>query len=320
VRIRGGGPAAGAALIRQCLAGPTEQGKNGRGRKIVPDLAPSKPIGFFATWAKITFKPRAFFSPLTTERSKWGPLKFALVVYALSGPINTFFVISSESGVSSSALFAALAIFAASPIMVPVSIYMSAGSIHVLLTLIRGRHAPFEETLKCCSYAYAPQLFSVFPALGGFIGAVWGIVVLCIGLKQVQATTAPRAVFAAFAGPTLALALALLPALAFRFFVFEPFRIPSGAMAPTIQVGDQIFANKFIYRWHPPPNGPAPTSIKRHSTEAATQSISPTAANRWVAHSAAASRPAYHPGPCSLWATTGIIAMTVATGGLFRMT
>src|SRR5690349_6404811 len=39
----------------------------------------------------------------------------------------------------------------------------------------------------------------------------------------------------------------LFAVLAFRSFVAEAYRIPSGSMIPTLQVGDNIFVNKFIY-------------------------------------------------------------------------
>jgi signal peptidase I len=40
---------------------------------------------------------------------------------------------------------------------------------------------------------------------------------------------------------------ALLVALAIRSLLIEPFKIPSGSMLPTVEIGDQIFVNKFIY-------------------------------------------------------------------------
>jgi len=41
--------------------------------------------------------------------------------------------------------------------------------------------------------------------------------------------------------------VAVVVALALRQFVVEAFKIPSGSMIPTLQVGDHIFVNKFIY-------------------------------------------------------------------------
>ncbi|RKH21830.1 signal peptidase I [Corallococcus sp. CA047B] len=42
-------------------------------------------------------------------------------------------------------------------------------------------------------------------------------------------------------------AKALLIALIIRTVLVEPYRIPSGSMLPTLQIGDQVFVNKFIY-------------------------------------------------------------------------
>jgi signal peptidase I len=37
-----------------------------------------------------------------------------------------------------------------------------------------------------------------------------------------------------------------------RPFVLKAFWIPSESMVPTLEVGDRVFVNKFIYRFHPP--------------------------------------------------------------------
>jgi signal peptidase I len=44
-----------------------------------------------------------------------------------------------------------------------------------------------------------------------------------------------------------ALGVALLLALAIRTFVVQAFKIPSGSMLPTLQIGDHILVNKFLY-------------------------------------------------------------------------
>jgi signal peptidase I len=46
---------------------------------------------------------------------------------------------------------------------------------------------------------------------------------------------------------TESIGVAVLIALFLRAFVVEAFKIPSGSMIPTLQVGDHIFVNKFIY-------------------------------------------------------------------------
>ena len=52
--------------------------------------------------------------------------------------------------------------------------------------------------------------------------------------------------------------LAVAFALVFGFvrpFVLEAFRIPSESMVPTLEVGDRVLANKFIYRFTEPERG-----------------------------------------------------------------
>jgi signal peptidase I len=41
--------------------------------------------------------------------------------------------------------------------------------------------------------------------------------------------------------------IAVILALIIRAFVVQAFKIPSGSMIPTFQVGDRIFVNKFLY-------------------------------------------------------------------------
>src|ERR1051326_2479657 len=44
-----------------------------------------------------------------------------------------------------------------------------------------------------------------------------------------------------------AIIVALLLALFIRSFIVQAFKIPSGSMIPTLQIGDHILVNKFVY-------------------------------------------------------------------------
>jgi signal peptidase I len=52
-----------------------------------------------------------------------------------------------------------------------------------------------------------------------------------------------------------ALIIAILLALVIRTFVVQAFKIPSGSMLPTLQIGDHILVNKFIYNFRPVQRG-----------------------------------------------------------------
>lgn len=67
--------------------------------------------------------------------------------------------------------------------------------------------------------------------------------------------------------------IAFLLAQAVRTWVIQPFVVPTGSMLPTIQLSDQVLANKFVYRFRTPvrgdivvlddPTGQVGTLIKR---------------------------------------------------------
>ncbi|HEX4751372.1 MAG TPA: S26 family signal peptidase, partial [Solirubrobacterales bacterium] len=50
----------------------------------------------------------------------------------------------------------------------------------------------------------------------------------------------------------LIVALALGLALAIQAWIVKPYQIPSGSMEPTLDVGQRVLVNRFIYHLHEP--------------------------------------------------------------------
>ncbi len=62
--------------------------------------------------------------------------------------------------------------------------------------------------------------------------------------------------FLRWIGETILLVgLAFVLAMGIKTFVVQPFLIPSGSMEPTLQIGDRVLVNKFIYRFAQPKQG-----------------------------------------------------------------
>jgi signal peptidase I len=80
----------------------------------------------------------------------------------------------------------------------------------------------------------------------------------------------------------LVLALAFGLAYLVQGWVVKPYRIPSASMEPTLEIGDMVLVNRFIYHLHPPrrgdiivfhPPGHGDTPVRGATTEASVNYI-----------------------------------------------
>jgi signal peptidase I len=92
----------------------------------------------------------------------------------------------------------------------------------------------------------------------------------------------PKAGLNPFVELALILAVAFGLAYLVQGWVVKPYRIPSVSMQPTLQVGDMVLVNRFIYRIHPPrrgdvivfhPPGQGQTPVRGARTEASVNFI-----------------------------------------------
>lgn len=214
-----------------------------------PASAPSEsppPPGLLRTFGEILFRPSAFFSRPPIARSQYAPTTFALLVYvvAFSAMALAVFVASWAGGHLARGAMLGAVVFFAGTTMALTLLAASAGATHVALGQARHR---FRETFSVYVFVQA----AIFPAslaamrfgvLSSLCG-LWALVILCVGLMRVQGTSRGRALFAAVCGVLAPAALAL----GVRTTVLEAFKIPSGAMIPTLQVGDHLFITKYSY-------------------------------------------------------------------------
>lgn len=85
------------------------------------------------------------------------------------------------------------------PILVPIFLFVFAGIFHLFLLMVGGTKestAGFEGTLRAVAYGGVANLAQIIPIAGGFVAAVWGIVLYIIGLARVHHTSTGKATLA----------------------------------------------------------------------------------------------------------------------------
>jgi signal peptidase I len=79
------------------------------------------------------------------------------------------------------------------------------------------------------------------------MGAIWGVDALVFRRRREPEGTGPAAKEPWLVEISRSFFPIVLIVLIVRSFAYEPFRIPSSSMMPTLRVGDFIFVSKFSY-------------------------------------------------------------------------
>lgn len=169
------------------------------------------------TWQGAALEPRGFFGSMPVEGSMGAALLFYVPIAIVQSGAALFWglVLSSGDveGEGAVAAISPLLQFLFSPLLALLGLVMAAGVVHLLLKLFGGANRDFAFTMRVFCYAYAPQLLSVIPWAGPFVGFVWMVVVAIIGLAAGHRTGTGRAAAAVLIPLTFLLAMLAVAAL-----------------------------------------------------------------------------------------------------------
>lgn len=156
-------------------------------------------------WKESVFTPVRFFPQLGHEQRLAPSLWYYIAVGLIASGITLFWRmvfpaahLSYHLARMSGALEQArpLQDFLLAPLILIVSLFISAGIVHLTLMMLRGATNGFATTVRVFCFAYGAQLAVVIPFVGGIIAGIWGLVLAVIGLREAHATTTARAALA----------------------------------------------------------------------------------------------------------------------------
>jgi hypothetical protein len=167
-------------------------------------------LGFFKafvdTVSLLITKPTEAFAMMKREGGLADPLLFGLI----GGTAGTIASILFQVGlqaliggrnpiIDAFGVGAIVAFLVLSPVLVAIGLFIASGLLHVCLMMLGGANRSFETTFRVVGFSSgATQLFSIIPFCGGYVAAIYNIVLECIGLREAHQTTTGKALLAIF--------------------------------------------------------------------------------------------------------------------------
>ncbi len=157
---------------------------------------------FIDTMKGVLVDPMNTFANIRREGGLQAPLFYYLIgaLVAVAGAVLWHFILPgagmmgmpSRSAMTGAALGLGFLVIGL-PICYTIGIFLGSLILHFLLMLFGGQKFPYETTFRATAYAHGSALpLSFIPFCGGIIGGIWGLVVLIIGLAQMQETDIAR--------------------------------------------------------------------------------------------------------------------------------
>jgi hypothetical protein len=101
------------------------------------------------------------------------------------------------------------------PVFVLIGVFIMAAILHLFLVLVGGANTGFASTVRVLCYAGTVQITQIVPLCGGWIAAIWAVVLWIIGLAIAQRTTQGKAAVAVLLPLALCCACVIIVGIAF---------------------------------------------------------------------------------------------------------
>lgn len=174
------------------------------------------------TWSGSALAPRRFFSALPPVGSLGAAVLYYLSIGIPVAGVQLFWTMlrggTGEEIVGTASLgqWAPLLDFLLSPVYLLVSLFLSAGVVHLLLKLFGAAGGDYRMTTRVFAYAYSPQILGIVPVVGPIAGFIWMVVIAIIGVREAHRTTTGRVAAAILIPLFVALAFVAIAELIVR--------------------------------------------------------------------------------------------------------
>jgi signal peptidase I len=198
----------------------------------------SEALGFVGTFYRACVRPQTLFEAWAKGQVRAHPLGVYAVGQTCSG-VGVGVMIAIVSG--SSPLLPVVGVGGLFLLFSPLSWLLSTAYVHWLAKLL-GSRGTFRDAGSIVGFGGAPLAIGFVPIVS-YAGQIWSIIVSAKGLNVLRGMKPWLAVVLMLSLPIVSVGAAF----ALRITLVEAFKMPSGSMYPSLEVGDHLFVSKSAY-------------------------------------------------------------------------
>lgn len=199
-------------------------------------------LGLGSVLTGVLLRPRRFFEAVKTGQVTTAPFHVYLLTSALGG-VGTGGALTLIIG-GPAALCIGLAVVAGllfAPLWWFVDVRLTLG----LVRLVGGKGTS-AETRQVIGFSSMPNALAAVP-FAGLPAAIWALFARISALRVLHLLSPGRAAFVALGLQGVAFLGSVGLATSLRAVVLEAFKVPSGSMFPSVELGDHLFVSKSAY-------------------------------------------------------------------------
>ncbi len=182
--------------------------------------------GFFWAYIKTTrealFSPTRFFKKVSAGKGYWSPLIYGILSGLIGVGVSMLYQWFLFAGFLPPQIHAFIPYnfllflsLVGIPLMVASSIFIGSAITHLCLMIVGGNKNGYQATFRAIAYSFCGHLFDIVPFIGSFIGSVYMILLIIIGVREGHGISTGKAALAV-----------LLPVIVTIVFVFLALLIP----------------------------------------------------------------------------------------------
>jgi hypothetical protein len=186
--------------------------------------------GFFGAFLRTTkealFSPTQFFKKVAAGEGYWSPLIYGIISGIIGFGISMVYQWFFFSAFIPPQVFAFIPyslILTLSligiPLMAASSIFIGSLITHLCIMIVGGNKKGYQASFRAISYSFCAHLFDIVPLIGSFIGSIYMIVLIIIGVREGHQISTGKAVLAVLLPLIVAVGLGILAAILVPLFI-----------------------------------------------------------------------------------------------------